>query len=150
MIRGLLGVITIGLLGAALFAGTALGAHNGNNRAELIGTGDPNASGVAIVNYSEGTGKFNGNITVSNLEPGEAYSFFVRGATGETLVCTGTTNAAGTFTCSAQQLVLPGFGIAVVRDAAGVEVASGTFDRRGNCRDPQQVGSLCKAPGQTP
>ncbi len=145
MIRRLLGVITIGLLGAALFAGTALGAHNGNNRAELTVIGDPDASGVAIVNYSEGTGKFNGSITVSNLEPDATYSFFVRGASGDTLICTGTADAAGTFTCSAQQLFLPGFGMAVVKDGAAVDVASGTFERRGNCRDPQQVGSQCKA-----
>ncbi len=118
------------------FAGVAGAAHNGNNKAELTGTGDPDATGQAIVNYREGTGTFNGTITVRNLDAGETYSFFIRGATGETLICTGTANSSGVFTCSAQDLPLPGFGMAVVRDSAGTEVATGVFERRGNCRDP--------------
>ncbi|MDQ3644787.1 MAG: hypothetical protein M3356_04670 [Actinomycetota bacterium] len=135
----------------ALFAfgpTTALAAHNGNNKAEITGTGDPDAAGQAVVNYSEGTGLFNGRITVRNLEPGETYRFFVRGAGGERLVCEGEANRQGVFTCNAQQIALPGFTQAVVRDSAGTEVASGVFARRGNCRDPEQAGSLCKAPGQ--
>ena len=123
-------------------------AHNGNNKASITGTGDPDATGQAIVNYREGTGTFNGSIAVKNLEPGETYTFLVRGATGETIICMDEANSSGTFTCSAQDLTLPGFGMAVVRDGAGMEVATGTFDRRGNCRDPQQGGSLCEAPGQ--
>lgn len=147
MNRRLLSAITIGLIGASLMAGTVLAAHNGNNRAFISGTGDPDASGVAIVNYSEGTGKFNGNITVANLDAGESYTFLVRSPNGlvETVVCTGTADANGTFTCSAQKLTLGGFAKAVVRDAAGVEVAVGTFDRRGNCRDADQAGSQCEA-----
>jgi len=49
------------------------------------------------------------------------------------------------FTCNAQKLALPGFAQAVVRDSAGMEDASGVFARRGNCRDPEQAGSLCEA-----
>jgi len=30
-----------------------------------------------------------------------------------------------------------------------MEVATGTFERLGNCRDPQQASSQCVAPGQT-
>lgn len=147
MNRKLLSAITVGLLGASLMAGTVLAAHNGNNRAFVSGTGDPDASGVAIVNYSEGTGKFNGNITVSNLEPGEAYTYSVLSPNGqvETTICSGTADAGGTFTCSAQKLTLGGFLTAVVRDSAGVEVARGVFDRRGNCRDAEQAGSQCEA-----
>jgi len=132
----------------AIGATTASAAHNGNNKAAITGTGDPDASGQAIVNYSEGRGDFNGTITVRNLNPGETYRFFVRGATGETLICSGVANTQGVFRCSEQHLVLPGFTTAVVRDSAGAEVATGIFDRRGNCRDPQQAGSQCMAPGQ--
>lgn len=145
MNRQLIRAVTTAMLGVALFAGTALGAHNGNNRAELTGTGDPDATGVAIVNYSEGKGTFNGNVTVSNLTPGETYTFLVRGATGERTICSGTADAAGTFSCSAQGLTLPGFGTAVIRDASGAEVATGVFQRRGNCRDADQAGSQCEA-----
>lgn len=146
MKRRLLSAITVGLLGVSLFAGTALAAHNGNNRAVLTGTGDADASGTAIVNYSEGKGLFNGTITVDNLVAGATYRFFVRAASGaEQLICTGTASSAGTFTCAEQKLDLNGFARAVVRDAAGTEVAVGTFERRGNCRDADQAGSLCQA-----
>ena len=131
------------------FAGVAGAAHNGNNKAALTGTGDPDATGQAIVNYREGTGTFNGTITVSNLTPGEMYTFLVRRGAVETVVCSGTANSSGVFTCSAQDLALPGFVMAVVRDSAGIEVATGTFARRGNCRDADQAGSQCAAPGQT-
>jgi len=133
----------------AVAAPTAIAAHNGNNSAELSGTGDPDASGKAIVNYSEGRGKFNGTITVQNLNPGETYRFFVqRGALAPQLICSDEANSQGTFTCQAQLLTLNGFNMAVVRNAAGVEVAKGTFERRGNCRDPDQAMSQCTAPGQ--
>jgi len=135
----------------AIAVPTALAAHNGNNAAQLTGTAaEPDATGKAIVNYSEGRGDFNGTITVRNLVPGATYRFFVRrGGTGmETLVCSGEANSQGTFICQEQHLLLPGFTMAVVRDSNNTEVAIGTFDRRGNCRDPEQGGSLCKAPGQ--
>ena len=141
-------LVVVALALFAFGATTALAAHNGNNKAEITGTSDPDAGGQAIVNYSEGTGKFNGRITVRNLEPGETYQFFVRGPSGERLVCEGEANSQGVFTCNAQKLALPGFAQAVVRDSAGMEDASGVFARRGNCRDPDQAGSLCKAPGQ--
>lgn len=135
----------------AFGATPAMAAHNGNNKGELTGVADPDATGSAIVNYSEGRGTFNGTITVQNLEPGETYSFFVRGAgAGATgvLICSGEASAQGVFNCQDQNRPLPGFTQAVVRDSAGLEVASGTFARRGNCRDPEQVGSQCDAPGQ--
>ncbi len=69
----------------------------------------------------------------------------MRTAGGEQVICSGAASASGTFTCSAQKLTLAGFTTAVVRDSAGVEVASGVFARRGNCRDPEQAGSLCEA-----
>ncbi len=59
--------------------------------------------------HSRARGTFNGNITVSNLEPGETYTFLVRGAAGEQVVCSGAASASGTFTCSAQKLTLAGF-----------------------------------------
>jgi hypothetical protein len=132
-------------------AGGASAAHNGNNRAELGPGTDANASGVAIVNYSEGRGAFNGSVTVSGLEPGASYTFVVRLGANEVTdqtICSGTADTAGTFTCNAQHVTLSGFSVAVLEDALGGDVATGTFARRGNCRDPQQGGSQCDAPGQ--
>jgi len=59
-------------------------------------------------------------------------------------------NASGTFTCSAQHLVLLGFATAEVRlgNPGTTVFASGMFERRGSCRDPEQGGSQCVAPGQ--
>lgn len=132
-------------LAALAVSGTALAAHNGNNKAELTGAGG--VTGSAVVNYSEGRSTFNGNITVSGLAPNTAYSFFVNGAgsTPGRLICSGTSDSSGTFTCSAQKLTLPGFASAELRTSSGAVVASGVFARRGNCRDPEQAGSQCQA-----
>ena len=136
----------------AAAAPTALASHNGNNAAELSGVGDSDATGRAIVNYSEGRGDFNGTITVRNLEPGETYSFFARFQSPglpieDTLICSGEANQQGTFTCQAQHLTLGRFTTAVVLDADGDVMAAGAFERRGNCRDPEQFMTQCDVPG---
>lgn len=144
---GAVGLVLAILLGSV---GTASAAHNGNNKATLSGSGtELDASGQSIVNYREGTGTFNAKVSVTNLVPGAVYTFLVRAPSGgaETVVCSGTASAQGTFSCSEGDIRLPGFATAVVRDAAGIEVASGVYERRGNCRDPQQAGSRCNAPG---
>ena len=126
-------------------------AHNGNNRAEVSGTAaDMDATGKAVVNYSEGRGTFNGTITVRNLEPGETYTFQVSGAAAGAAidVCEGTANSQGTFSCSFQNMALPGFANVEVENEAGVVIATGMFERGGNCRDADQAGSLCDAPGR--
>ncbi len=133
-------------LAALAITGAAFAAHNGNNKAELGGVGGE--TGTAIVNYSEGQGTFNGTITVRGLAANTSYSFYVNGAGASPsgrLICSGISTSSGTFTCSEQKLPLPGFTTAEVRTSGGTVVASGTFDRRGNCRDPEQVGSQCKA-----
>lgn len=63
-------------LAALAVTGTALAAHNGNNKAELSGVG----TGTAVVNYSEGQSTFNGTVTVSGLTANTGYSFYVTGA----------------------------------------------------------------------
>lgn len=135
----------------AVAAPAALAAHNSNGFAEVVGTADPDATGKAIVNYSPGGGDFTGTITVANLVPGATYSYLVwrTAVDGSTaLLCTGEANSQGLFTCQAQHFVLGGYRQAVVRDAAGVVVAVGTFERRGTCRDPEQQTTQCEAPGR--
>lgn len=152
----MLGLSTRVLFAIAMLAALAVGmaspasaAHNGNNRATLMGVApEVDASGQAIVNYREGTGTFNGRVTVQNLIPGETYEFYVTGAAAGAagvLICSGEANAGGVFTCSTQDLRLPGFATTQVREADGEVVATGVFARRGNCRDPQQAGSQCEA-----
>jgi hypothetical protein len=141
---GGLALIVALMLGTVSPAGAA---HNGNSKANIAGDGG--VHGQAVVNYSEGTGTFHGRITVSHLTPGETYTFAVERPGPRTEICSGEANAGGTFTCSAQGLTLPGFSDVVVTDSSGETVASGTLVRRGNCRDPQQGGSQCMAPGLT-
>ena len=64
-------------------------------------------------------------------------------------ICEDTASDQGTFMCNAQDVLPDGFGLvrAVVRDFAGDEAAVGLFDRRGNCRVPNQAGFQCEAPG---
>ena len=146
---------TVGGVAAALLVvlvapGVASAAHNGNNRAELSPVADPDATALAIVNYAEGRGDFNGNVSASGLAPGGTYTLVVRLGANEAsdqTICSGTADVFGALSCSAQHLTLGGFNTAVVEDAAGEDVARGVFARRGNCRDPEQGGSLCDAPG---
>ncbi len=100
------------------------------------------------MNYSEGTGTFNGSARVSGLAPNSEYTFQVNGGPRPATICTFTTDANGTGGCSEQGLELPGFTTAEIVDEDGMVVASGAFDRRGTCRDPQQGGTQCEAPGQ--
>jgi hypothetical protein len=141
-----LAILTSLLLLAAL-AAPALAAHNGNNRADLAGE----ATGRAVVNYSEGRGTFNGTVTVKGLEAGE-YTFQVRSPNGQVTaeVCDLVAGKNGAAGCSAQDLELPGFATGEIVDAEGAILATGVFDRAGNCRDPQQGGSLCESPALNP
>ncbi|MFP5309398.1 MAG: hypothetical protein ACLGIR_07450 [Actinomycetes bacterium] len=141
--------ILTSLLLLATLASPALAAHNGNNRADLASqTSD--ATGRAVVNYSEGQGTFNGTVTVRGLEAG-TYTFRVTLRGGNiTPVCELVAGGNGAAGCSAQDLDLPGFNTAEIVDAGGNVVARGVFDRAGNCRDPQQGGSLCESPALNP
>lgn len=135
-----LALAAVALLG---IAGPASAAHNGNNKAELTGPGG--VTGTAIVNYSEGQGTFNGTTSVVGL-PAGTYTFTVfNAANGSQEICSFTSDGTGTAGCSAQDLELKGFGAARILDSTGATVASGTFARRGNCRDAEQAGSLCEA-----
>lgn len=126
----------------ALVAGPAAAAHNGNNKAEL--SGSTGITGNAIVNYSEGQGTFNGVTSVQNIPDG-AYTYTVSlNGNNPQVICTFTATN-GTGGCSEQDRPLAGFNMAEIRNAAGAVVASGTFDRRGNCRDADQGGSQCEA-----
>lgn len=146
MKRQLLGALALSASLLVLGASPASAAHNGNNRAELSGEG---SSGNAVVNYSEGQGTFNGTTKVTGLEPGETYTFTVNlNGDNPQEICEFVAGRNGAGGCAAQGLPLAGFSQAAILDDAGATVASGTFDRRGNCRDPQQAASQCEAPGQ--
>ncbi len=146
--RGAIGFVMI--LGVMLGgASSAFAAHESNNRANL--TGDDGVSGKAIVNYVKGTEGWSSNTSVFGLQPGE-YVFAVRlRADGPfQTICAFTADGKGRDGCSDRDAVLMGFSQAViVLDANGngeadmdeTVVASGTFERRGVCREPDQAGA---------
>jgi hypothetical protein len=132
------------------FAGNVPAAHLGNNRAELTGTGDPDATGLSLVNFRKGTENFNASASATNLDPEEDYTFLVRNAAGvEREICSAETSSKGTFMCGEQGVLPDLFGLsrAVIRDSTGVEVLVGVYELRGNCRAPDLAGSQCQAPG---
>lgn len=134
-----------------VFLGTtsAFAAHESNNYAEL--TGVDGVTGKAHVNYVKGTEGWSSTVSVFGLAPGD-YVFAVRrtAAGAYQTVCAFTADGRGRDGCSDQDADLLGFteGV-IVRDANGngiadpgeVAVASGVFERRGVCREPDQTGA---------
>ncbi len=144
-----LSVAGFSLMMVGLMAVPAMAAHNGNNKAALSGASG--GTGDAIVNYSEGTSTFSSSVNTSGLEDG-VYEFTVslNGGRVQT-ICSFVVDGSSREGCSNQGQALNGFNMAEIRQA-GVVVISGTFARRGNCRDADQGGSQCEAnsaPGQT-
>ncbi|HVM00729.1 MAG TPA: hypothetical protein VM324_15680 [Egibacteraceae bacterium] len=136
--------VTMAVL-AALAALPASAAHIGNNKAELSGDG---ATGTSVANYSTGTDTIRANVRVRGLEAGQ-YTFQIRHANGTvTSICTFTAKGTGAAGCSGATSGR-GFHHADVVDDAGNLVATGEYERRGNCREADQAGSLCTAPGRT-
>lgn len=123
-----------------LLALPAAAAHNGNNKADFDGV----TTGAAVVNYSQGQGTFSGSLSVSGLDDGD-YTFAVSLNGDNRQELCDFTAGAGRQGCSVTGQALPGFNLAEVLDADGTVVDSAAFARRGNCRDPQQGGSLCEA-----
>lgn len=124
----------------------ASAAHEGNNFADLVGEG----TGTATVNYVKGREdeEWTGRASVIGLDAGD-YTFTVTSPNGQvtTTVCSFTATGTGAAGCSNSSFDVGGFLTAEIRDEAGDVVASGTFERRGNCREPEQAGTQCEAPG---
>jgi hypothetical protein len=147
---GLRASLIAAILGV-LLALPASAAHNGNNRADLAGDG---ITGRSVANYIAGSDKgageshthgFNVSAQVRGLDAG-AYTLQVRSPNGQvvTPVCDFVATGRGSAGCQ-ENLDLGGFLTAEIADAAGTVVASGVYDRAGNCRDPQQAGTQCEA-----
>lgn len=161
-------LVVAGLGGLAAIP--AVASHEGNNAltfAPAAGSPSPAASGSGIVNLVAGR---------STAEPGTVWtsSFHFAGlaaATTYTVVlfannvaqpgtCTFTTNLNGHGGCTSTFATLDRFGMAQLRlgDDTGAPVLQatrqstnsgpGTVVSRGDCRHPEQIRSLCEAPGR--
>jgi hypothetical protein len=163
----LFAVLCLGSLAAL----PALASHEANNAltfAPVASSPSPDASGEGIVNYVSGQ---------STSEPDTAWtsSFHFSGLAGNTTytivlfmagvphsgICSFTSNVIGNGGCSSTFGTLDRFGSAqlrlggeagtpvlqATRHATG-DVGPGEIIARGDCREPDQLRSLCDAPGR--
>lgn len=144
----------------------ALASHESNNSltfAPVVGSPSPEASGAGVINYVKGASTDEPNTVwtssfhFAGLAPDTAYSVFVLSRGG---ICTFTSTTNGQGSCTNTFVSLPKLGIAqlrlggdagpVVLQATRQAVASGPGEivSRGGCREPDQMGSTCQAPGR--
>ena len=144
----------------------ALASHESNNSltfAPVAGSLSPMASGAGVINYLKGVSTEEPNTVwassfhFAGLGPDTIYSVFVFSRGG---ICTFTSTANGQGSCTNTFVSLPKLGIAQLRlggdagpavlQATRQAVASGPGEivSRGGCREPDQAGSTCQAPGR--
>ncbi len=166
----------IALLGlAALLAlpATAFAAHESNNKlvfAPVAGSSAPEGAGSGVINYIKGISEeepdtaWSSAFRFSGLAPDTAYTVVVRGQFADptvfSAICEFTTNTNGIGGCQSKftglqrlaiaQLRLGGVGGTPVLQATRLAVVSGpgSITSDGGCREPDQAGSTCEAPGR--
>ena len=169
-----LAAVTIGA-GSALVLGApaAMAAHESSNAlsyAPVANSLAPYASGRGVINYVKGTSgaepntEWTSSFRFSGLAPDVTYTVTVKGrfavATDSSAICSFTTSTSGAGGCSARftglrrlavsQLVTGDSAQAPVLQATRLAVVAGpgSITSRGGCREPEQMGSTCAAPGR--
>ena len=165
----------IGVSAAALatFALPASAAHESNNHlvfTPVATTANTTASGTGTINYIKETSgdepftEWTSSFRFSGLGVDTTYSVVVKGrfadATGFSEICSFTTNAAGTGSCTSRFTGLQRLAVAQLRmnSSTGAAVLQatrqtvargpGSITSSGGCREPEQGGSTCAAPGR--
>ncbi len=164
----------IGISAAALatLALPAYAAHESNNRlqfAPVAATPSPNASGAGTINYVKGTSgeepdtEWTSSFRFTGLAADTAYSVVVSGrfvtANVFSDICSFTTNSAGAGSCTSRFTGLRRLAVAQLRlTSAGTPVLQatrqavttgpGSITSSGGCREPDQAGNTCAAPGR--
>lgn len=168
-------VVFAALALALVLPASAFAAHESNNKlvfAPVAGSPSPDASGSGAINYIKGaSGEESGTAWSSafrftGLTPGETYSVVVRGRFADAAafsgICTFSANAAGVGACRSEFLGLQRLAIAQLRlggetgtpvlqatRQAVVPGGPGSITSDGGCREPDQMGNTCAAPGQS-
>jgi len=169
-----LAAVTIGA-GSALVLGApaAMAAHESSNAlsyASVANSSAPHASGRGVINYVKGTSgaepntQWTSSFRFSGLAPDVTYTVTVEGRfkspTDSSKICSFTTNTAGSGGCTAKFTGLQRLAVSqlVTGDTAQVPVLQatrqavvagpGSITSRGGCREPEQAGSTCAAPGR--
>lgn len=162
--------------GSALLVGApaAMAAHESSNHlsyAPVTGSTMPDASGRGIINYVKGTPgeepdtEWTSSFRFSGLSGATTYTVIVKGrfavAAESSAICSFTTTTSGEGGCAARFTGLQRLAVSQLvtgATAAGVPVLQatrqavlsgpGSITSSGGCREPEQVGSTCVAPGR--
>lgn len=165
-------IALLGLVALLAVPATALAAHESNNKlvfAPVAGSLAPDGAGSGVINYIKGISEeepdtaWSSTFRFSGLTPDTAYAVVVRGRFADpsvfSAICEFTTNGSGSGGCQSQftglqrlaiaQLRLGGVGGTPVLQATRLAVVSGpgSITSDGGCREPDQAGSTCEAPG---
>lgn len=161
----------IGVSAAALatFALPASAVHESNNHlvfAPVATSPSPDATGTGTINYIKGTSsdepntEWTSSFRFTGLASNITYSVVVKGRTPVSKICSFTSNRTGVGSCSSRFTGLAKLGIAelhrgsstgaVVLQAArqGIAIGVGSITSFGGCREADQTGSTCTAPGR--
>lgn len=164
-------VLLVAICLGSLTALPALASHEGNNAltfAPVAGSASPDGSGAGIVNYVKGRSTeepdtlWTSSFHFAGLAPDTTYTvvLFMAGVP-RSGICTFTSNAIGQGGCTSKFETLDRFGSAqlrlggeggtpvlqATRHATG-DIGPGEIISHGNCREPDQLRSLCDAPGR--
>ena len=167
-------IALFGLVALLALPASALAAHESNNKltfAPVAGSLAPDGAGSGIINYIKGTSEdepdtaWSSAFRFSGLAPDTTYTVVIRGqfadATAFSAICELTTNGSGNGACQSQFLGLQRLAIAQLRlgGVGGTPVLQatrqavlpggpGAITSDGGCREPDQAGSTCEAPGR--
>lgn len=176
--RRLSTVAGLALLPVLAFAPAASASHESSNRLDFDAVSGSTADGSGTINYVKGAsdGTEEGSVwqqalRFSGLTPAVEYSVVVKRGEGDgdaapgsrdRTICTFTATDAGTGTCTGRFLELRALAVAQLKAADGqvlaqatrtgaagfTAAAPGEITSKGGCREPEQAGSQCTAPGR--
>lgn len=161
----------IGISAAALatLALPASAAHESNNRlqfAPVAASPSPNASGAGTINYVKGTSgeepftEWTSSFRFNGLAAETGYSVVIRDRFADdgtfSAICSFTTNSTGAGSCTSRFTGLLRLAVAQLRTLTGAPVLQatrptagpGSITSSGGCREPDQAGDTCAAPGR--
>lgn len=170
-----LAAVTVGA-GSVLFFGAsaAVATHESANHltyAPVMNSAAPAASGSGVINYLKGLSgeepntEWTSSFAFSGLSADTAYTVIVKGrfadATASSAICSFTTSTAGAGGCDARFTGLQRLAVSQLvtgTTAGGTPVLQatrqavlpgpGSITSSGDCREAQQSGSTCSAPGR--
>jgi hypothetical protein len=165
-------IALLGLVALLALPATAFAAHESNNSLvfdPVAGSPAPDSAGAGVINYIKGISEeepdtaWSSAFRFSGLAPDTTYTVVVRGRFADptvfSAICEFPTNAAGVGACQSQFTGLERLAIAQLRlgDVNGMPVLQatrqavvsgpGSITSDGGCREPDQAGGTCEAPG---